>query len=160
MRNVPRIRNDFYVSLTDRLMAEQPYLYSATEYARPWKLFSLFCGIAFLVIGALFSGLPDWDIPVSFLMAGFTYFTAPCSLRVIFDRRWKQLPHALFWTWFSVDGSYTVYWATVDPEALIMRPANAGASLALYGMCALVWLHRGTLRQLVEHATVLRREQH
>ena len=132
-----------------------PYFYPGAEYARPWKLFSLLCGINFLLIGAWISGLPDWDASISFIMAGFTYFTAPCSLRVFLERRWKQFPHALFWTWFSVDGSYTIYWYFVNPDALIFRPANAMASLALYGMCGLVWLYRGTLRQLVEYAALL-----
>jgi hypothetical protein len=141
------------------LRLQMTYFYPAFEYLRPWKLFSLLCGIIFLLIGAWFSGLPDWDMPISFIMAGFTYFTAPCSLRVFLERRWKQFPQALFWTWFSVDGTYTIYWYFVDPEALVLRPANAGISLALYGMCALVWMHRGTLRQLVEHTVLLRRGQ-
>ena len=132
-----------------------PYLYPATEYARPWKLLSLLCGIILLVVGARYSELPDWDVPISFIMASVTYFTAPCSLRVFVERRWKQFPQALFWTWFSVDGTYTIYWNFVDPAALIFRPANAMASLALYGMCALVCLHRGTLRQLVEYTVLL-----
>ena len=136
-----------------------PYFYPAAEYFRPWKLFSLFCGIIFLLIGARYSGLPDWDVPISFIMAGLTYFTAPCSLRVVLERRWKQFPYALFWTWFSVDGSYTIYWYFVDPEALIFRPANAGVSLALYGMCALVWWHRGTLKQMVDYTLLSRDRQ-
>lgn len=136
-----------------------PYFYPTSEYVRPWKLLSLFIGIIFLLIGAWFSGLPDWDVPISFIMAIVTYFTAPCSLRVFLERRWKQFPQALFWMWLSVDGTYTIYWHFVDPAALIFRPANAAASLALYGMCALVWLHRGTLRQLVEHTVLLCRGQ-
>jgi len=132
-----------------------PYFYPPTEYFRPWKLFSLFCGIMFLLIGARYSGLSDWDVPISFIMAVVTYFTAPCSLRVFLERRWKQFPQALFWTWFSVDGTYAIYWHFVDPSALIFRPANAIASLALYGMCGLIWLHRGTLRQLVESTAVI-----
>jgi len=131
------------------------FFYPAVEYVRPWKLCSLSCGIILLMIGARYSCLPDWDVPISFIMAVFAYVTAPCSLRVFMDRQWKQLPQALFWTWFSVDGTYTIYWNLVDPAALIFRPANAMASLALYGMCALVWLHRGTLKQLVEHASLL-----
>ena len=134
-----------------------PYFYPATEYARPWKLFSMFCGIMFLLIGARYSGLPDWDAPLSFIMAGFTYFTAPCSLRVLLERRWKQFLQALFWTWLSVDGTYTIYWHFVDPAALVLRPANAMPSLALYGMCGLVWLNRGTVRQLVQYAVSLSR---
>lgn len=70
------------------------YFYPAFEYLRPCKLVSLFCGIIFLLIGASFSGLPDWGVPISFIMAGVTYFTAPCSLRVFLDRRWKQSPQA------------------------------------------------------------------
>ena len=136
-----------------------PFFYPPIEYVRPWKLFSLFCGIIFLLIGAWSSGLPDWDVPISFIMAIVTYFTAPCSLRVLLELRWKRFPQALFWTWVSVDGTYTIYWFFVDPAALILRPANAMASLALYGMCGLVWLHRGTLRQVVEYTLLLRRGQ-
>lgn len=124
---------------------------------RPWKLFSLFCGIILLVIGARYSGLPDWDMLISFTMAAFAYFTAPCSLRVFLERRWKQFLLASFWAWFPVDGTYTIYWFFVDPDALVLRPANAGASLGLYGMCAIVWWHRGTLRQLVNHTGTLSR---
>ena len=136
-----------------------PYFYPAAEYFRPWKLFSLLCGIIFLLIGARYSGLPDWDVRISFIMAGFAYFTAPCSLRVFLERRWKLFPHALFWTWFTVDGTYTIYWHFVDSEALILRPANAGVSLALYGMCALVWWHRGTLKQMVDYTLLSRDRQ-
>ena len=132
-----------------------PYFYPLTEYVRPWKLFSLLCGIALLIIGARYSGLPDWDVPVSLIMAVFAYFTAPCSMRVFLGRQWKQFPLAIFWTWFTVDGTYTIYWSFVDPAALIFRPANAMASLALYGACGLVWLHQGTLRQLVEKSLLL-----
>lgn len=131
------------------------YFYPAVEYVRLWRLFSLFCGIAFLMIGAEYSGLPDWDVPISLIMAGFAYLTAPCSLRVLVERRWKQFPQALFWMWFTVDGTYTIYWQLIDSTALMFRPANAMASLALYGMCALVWWHRGTLRELVGHAASL-----
>lgn len=68
-------------------------------------------------------------------MALFTYFTAPCSLRVVMERRWKQLPLALFWTYASVDGCYALYWHFTDPVALEqMRWANAPASLTLYGI--------------------------
>lgn len=115
----------------------------------------LFCGVGLLLLGARYAGLADWDAPVSFLMALPAYFTAPCSLRVALERRWAQLPLALFWTWLTVDGTYTLYWSLVDPAALIFRPANAMASLALYGACGLVWLHRGSLRQLVRNADSL-----
>jgi hypothetical protein len=93
-------------------------------------------------------------------MAAITYFTAPCSLRVLVERRWKQLPTAVFWTWFSVDGSYAIYWHFNDPVALEqLRSANAAASLALYGMCAAIWLHRGSLKQLAFSALQRLREE-
>lgn len=133
------------------------YFDPATEYVRPWKLFSLLCGIALLLLGARYSGLPDWDVTVSLIMAAPAYFTAPCSLRVFLERRWQQFPQALFWSWFTIDGTYTAYWYLVDPAALVFRPANALASSALYAACGLVWLHRGSLRQLVENAALLAR---
>jgi hypothetical protein len=124
------------------------YLYDRAEYLRPWKLVSLAAGIAFLVTGALWSGLPDWDVPISLIMALPAYLTAPCTLRVFLERRWIQLPLALLWTWLTVDGTYTIYWYFVDPEALVLRAANAGVSLALYGMCGLVWYPKASLREI------------
>ena len=91
---------------------------------------------------------PDWDIPISFIMAGLTYLTAPWSLRVLIERRWRQLPLALLFIWFTVDGCYWLYWRIRDPVALeLMRDANFFASLALYGICGVLWLYRGSLRK-------------
>ena len=127
------------------------FLYTPSEYLRPWKLLSLAAGIALLVLGSIYMPAPDWDIPISFIMAGLTYLTAPCSLRVLLERRWRQLPLAVASTWFAVDGCYAIYWHFVDPAALaFMRAANAPASLSLYGMCAVIWLYRGSLAQLAE----------
>ena len=131
------------------LAAQEGFFYCPSEYLRPWKLISLALGVALLIIGAYWSNLPDWDVPVSLIMAFMTYFTAPCSLRVVLERRWEHWPKALFWTWLSVDGSYAIYWHFNDPVALEqLRSANAAASLALYGMCAVAWLHCGPLKQL------------
>jgi len=48
-----------------------------------------------------------------------------------------------------LDGSYWLYWHFKGPIALeMMRDANFFASLSLYGMCGVVWLYRGSLRQL------------
>lgn len=125
------------------------FLYSAYEYLRPWKLLSFAMGIGLLFAGSIWTPAPDWDIPVSLLMATCTYLTAPCSLRVVLERRWRQLLLALFATWFSVDGGYALYWHFRDPAALaLMRDANAPASLALYVICGGIWLYRGTLREL------------
>ena len=55
----------------------------------------------------------------------------------------------LFWTWFTVDGCYWLYWHFKNPVVLeLMREANAPASLSLYWMCGLVWYYRGTLSEM------------
>jgi len=119
------------------------------EYLRPWKLFTLAAGVFLLVIGALLEIAPDWDIPISFIMAGLAYLTAPWSLRVLLERRWRLLPLALLATWFTVDGCYAIYWHFRNPDALaLMRAYNFPASLTLYGLCGVLWLYRGSLREL------------
>jgi hypothetical protein len=74
------------------------------EYRRPWKLTTLGIGIALLVVGSFYYQAPDWDIPISFFMAILAYLTAPWSMRVLLERRWRKLPLMLFLTWFTVDG--------------------------------------------------------
>ena len=119
------------------------------EYIRPWKLSALALGIGFLILGSFYYEAPDWDIPISLIMAILAYLTAPWSLRVIVERRWRLWPAMLFATWFAVDGSYWIYWHFKNPVALeLMREANFPASLSLYGLCGVVWLYRGSLRQL------------
>jgi len=120
-----------------------------SEYARPWKLGTLSIGIALLIAGSFYFRSPDWDIPISLIMALLAYLTAPWSIRVILDRRWKLWPAMLFATWFTIDGSYWLYWRFRNPLALhMMREANFLASLSLYGICGVIWLYRGSLRQL------------
>ena len=94
-------------------------------------------------------------------MAACTYLTAPCSLRALLERKWRQLPVAAFCTWFSVDGGYAIYWHFKDPVALdLMRSANAPASLSLYVACGSIWLYRGTLRELFADIKSLRFSRH
>ncbi len=121
-----------------------------TEYRRPWKLATLAVGIGLLIFGSFHYQAPDWDIPISFIMAILAYLTAPWSLRVILERTWRLWPAMLFVTWFTVDGCYAIYWYFKNPEALeMMRTVNFPASLSLYGLCGVVWLYRGSLRQLI-----------
>ncbi len=131
------------------------------EYLRPWKLATLACGIALLIAGSFYYRAPDWDIPISLIMATLAYLTAPWSMRVLLERRWRLWPAMLFATWFSVDGCYWLYWRTVDPAALAaMREANFFASLALYAICGVIWLYRGSLREFVaEVRRSLRRDR-
>ena len=134
-----------------RLMS--PWL---AEFLRPWKLVTLASGVGLLVAGSFYVGAPDWDIPISLIMAGLAYLTAPWSLRVIIERRWRWWPAMLFATWFTVDGCYAIYWHFTDPVALdLMREANFPASLSLYGMCGLLWYPHGSLADLWRSAKVM-----
>jgi hypothetical protein len=118
------------------------------EYLRPWKLLTLAVGIVLLILGSFYYPAPDWDIPISFIMAILAYLTAPWSMRVVLERRWRQWPLMLFFTWFTVDGCYAIYWHFRNPVALaLMRDVNFSASLALYAACGLLWLYHGSLRQ-------------
>lgn len=120
-----------------------------TEYRRPWKLVTLAIGLGLLVAGSFVYHAPDWDIPISVIMAGFTYLTAGWSMHVVVERRWRNWPLMAFSTWWAVDGCYALYWSLIDPEALaFMRSANWPASLCLYAMCGLVWYWNGTLLEL------------
>ncbi len=120
------------------------------EYKRPWKLFTLFIGLSLLIIGSFYYQAPDWDIPISFIMALLTYLTASWSMHVITERRWSQFPLMLFFTWFSIDGCYWIYWHFQDPVALaLMRDVDFLASLSLYGMCGLVWYYQGSLKEFL-----------
>ena len=124
-----------------------------TEYARPWKLVTFAIGVALLIVGSFYYEAPDWDIPISLIMATLTYLTAPWSLRVIVERRWKLWPGMLLATWFTVDGSYWLYWHFENPVALeFMRGANFLPSLSLYMICGLIWFYRGGLRQMFSDA--------
>jgi hypothetical protein len=135
-----------------------PTMATLADYLRPWKLITLALGIALLVAGALTNQAPDWDIPISLIMASLAYLTAPWSLRVIVERRWRLWPAMLIATWFTVDGCYWLYWHFKNPVALdLMREANFLTSLALYGMCGVLWLYRGSLSELWSETRALLR---
>ena len=120
------------------------------EYTRTWKLVTLVMGISLLISGSFYYPSPDWDIPISFIMAMLAYLTAPWSLRVIVERRWRYIPLMLFYTWFTVDGCYWLYWSYENPAALdMMRTANFPASLSLYFICGLIWYFNGSLKELL-----------
>jgi hypothetical protein len=119
------------------------------EQRRLWKIATFLIGLSLLVIGSFYYQAPDWDIPVSIIMAGFTYLTAGWSMHVIAERRWREWPLMIFVTWWCVDGCYALYWSLVNPEALaFMRDANWPASLSLYWACGIVWYWNGSLHEL------------
>jgi hypothetical protein len=126
------------------------YLYASAEYLRPWKVVSLLAGFALLIVGAFVTPAPDWDVPVTLIMGLSTYLTAPPTMRVLFLRKWHLLPIAAFATWLSVDGLYALYWHFRDPNVLaLMRSANWPVSLALYGLCGIFCVYRGSLKALL-----------
>ena len=119
------------------------------NYLRPWKLFTLVVGFTFLFWGAYNRLAPDWDFGISIIMGLLTYLTAPWSARVIVNREWNKMFLALFFYLLSVDFAYWGYWTLIDKTALIMRPANFLASTCLYWLCGFIWLHNGTLKQIL-----------
>ena len=130
------------MSLINSLTAE------LIEYQRPWKLVTLSLGIMLLIVGSFYYSAPDWDIPISFIMAIFAYLTASWSLHVIVERQWRYFPAMLLFTWFTIDGCYALYWSFKDPIALAyMREVNFPASLCLYWLCGLVWYFRGNAKE-------------
>lgn len=66
-------------------------------------------GLAWLLYGALAFGYPDWDIGVSLVMAGSTYFCAEWVVTAIVTRQHRRWPIAALATWWCVDGSYWLY---------------------------------------------------
>lgn len=116
------------------------------ELLRPWKTVTLAAGLAWLIWGALTLHIPDWDVGISLIMGLLTYVTAPWSVRILIQRRWRWIPLALFFWWFTVDGSYTLYHTLMGNDML--RLANFYASTALYWLCGFIWLHNGTLKSL------------
>ena len=53
-------------------------------------------------------------------------------------------------TWFTVDGSFWMYWRFKNPAILeLMREASIPVSLMAYGVCGVIWFYRGTLRELL-----------
>ena len=72
------------------------------EYQRPWKLATFAIGLGLLIFGSFVFTAPDWDIPISIIMAGFTYLTAGWSMHVMVERRWRDWPLMLSLTWCAL----------------------------------------------------------
>lgn len=102
-------------------------------------------GLAWLVYGALTFDIPDWDVPVSFIMAFCTYACADWVVGVLRRGDWKRYPLALFLTLFTVDGSYYAYWSIVNPEAIIRW--QAWPSLLMFLICGVMWQALPTYRE-------------
>ena len=104
-------------------------------YINAWRLYTLFIGVSILHYGALTEGAPDWDLPVSYLMAGVTYLLMP-----LFDTHVEQhryLSAACVAT-VCVDTTYGLYWDYMG-NCLASQVINYTASLSLFLMCWLAW---------------------
>ena len=105
-----------------------------------WKSITFTIGLFLLLVGATIWDYPDWDYFISIIMAIFTYLTATYVFDVLVLRQYTKWPLAIFFTWWTVDGCYVVYWFLVNPSTLdLMRGANAPASLSLFLTCGLIW---------------------
>ena len=97
-------------------------------------------GLSWLIYGALNFGYPDWEIGVSLVMAGTTYFTADKVVRSIRYGQWRTWPLMIVYTWFSVDFSYVMYWYCKDRTVLLqMREGQWPMSLCLFLLCGIIW---------------------
>ena len=127
------------------------------RYFHPWNLSTLVIGVALLIVGGRVFPAPDWDVGISLIMALFAYLTAAWSVGVVWDRRWRWMPLALVYGWWTVDGCYALYWHFRDPRALaLMRSANWPASLGLYLACGFVWLDAKRARLAAASMTITR----
>jgi hypothetical protein len=106
-------------------------------------------GLAWLIYGAVFFGYPDWDIPLSLLMAFSTYLTADLFVMAI---RQKDPRGILLYSpgaWWSIDGVYWLYWTLVD-SSVMLRGAQWQMSTCLYLLCGILWTsHFGTLPRVL-----------
>lgn len=103
----------------------------------PWRTTTFAIGLAALIYGALTLDISDWDVGVSVVMAFLTFLTAEQFVDTFARRDWPAVPLAIFWSWFSVDGSYVVYHVTVGNQML--RAAQWPTSLCLYLLCGFIW---------------------
>lgn len=102
-------------------------------------------GLAWLLWGAAQYELRDWDIGVSLLMAGLTYATADWVVGVVWRLEYRHWLKAAFLTWFSVSGSYTMYWLLMGhPDYMVGY--QWVASLCFYLLCGVIWSIHGMIR--------------
>lgn len=124
------------------------------ELRRPWKLVTFGVGMLWLLYGALNYGIADWDVGISLIMGGLTYFCAPWSVYIILNAV-RYRPRGWFWhvaaaiaaALLTVDGVYWIYHTIMDNQ--MYRFENFVASSALYFLAGSVWLYRGSLQEFL-----------
>ena len=120
--------------------------YLSTEILRPWKLFTLAVGLVLLIVGSFYYKISDWDIGISIVMGVLTYLTAPWSVRILLQRQYRFWPLAIFFWYFSVDGSYWLYHTFFGNQ--MIRDWNLYTSTPLYFIMGCFWLYQGSLYEL------------
>lgn len=103
-----------------------------------WKNVYFAIGLVWLIYGALHFDYPDWDIRLSLLMAGSTYLTADRFVDAIRKKDPRGVLRWLPGVWWSIDGSYWLYWSLVDPSVMI-RAYQWPMSTCLYLLCGILW---------------------
>jgi hypothetical protein len=133
------------------------------ELVRPWKLASFAIAMAWLLYGALYYGIADWDVGVTLLMGGLTYLFAAWSVRTILIAIRDRPPHwlqkigmAVFVAWIVVDGVYVAYHTAMGNQ--MFRLDNFYASSALYFLAGSVWLYRGSVREFLANVQAVFRK--
>ena len=132
----------------------------ARELIRPWKLITFSIAMSWLLYGALFYNISDWDIGVTLLMGGLTYLMAPWSVYIILSAiRYRSkfwylhIITALVAGLFVVDWVYMAYHTLVGNQTY--RDANFYASAPLYFIAGAVWLYRGTAKEFFRNVRKL-----
>lgn len=133
----------------------------ALELIRPWKLVTFGIAMSWLIYGALFFHIADWDVGVTLIMGGLTYLTAPWSVYIILSairyRPGYWIVHilaALLVALFVVDWMYTAYHALAGNRTF--RDANFHASAPLYFLAGTGWLYRGSAKEFWQDLKRLR----
>ena len=110
-------------------------------------------GMSWLLYGAFFYDISDWDVGVILIMGGITYVCAPWTIKAIYNavyyrpKRWfLQIIAAIIPPLFAVDWSYWLYHTIMGNQML--RWENFKVSMALYFICGLIWLYQGSMQNM------------
>ena len=128
----------------------------ALELLRPWKVITFCIAMSWLLYGALFYSIADWDVGVTLLMGGLTYLMAPWSVYILLSairyrpKYWIfHVAGALIAGLFVVDIVYMGYHTLAGNQTF--RAANFYASAPLYFMGGAVWLYRGSVKEFFQN---------
>lgn len=130
-----------------------------TELHRPWKLVTFVLGMAFLIYAALNFHMSDWDIGVSILMGGLAYFCAPWSAYIVYHAvrlrpsYWLfHIAAAVIVMFFVIDIVYWAYHSIMGNH--MYRWENFFISMGMYIAVGVLWMYRGTFRELIRDILV------